>query len=95
MTQLGALIWLKWRLFRNSMRSRRGVENGIADLLGAFALVVLAVLIAVALGAGAWVEAAAYSRREAAGLDQSGLVRSPLLFLIHTVIFTMWAVVPL
>jgi hypothetical protein len=95
MTQLGALIWLKWRLFRNSMRSRRGVENSIADLLGAFALVALAVLIAVVLGAGAWVEAVAYSRREAAGLDQSGLVRSPLLLLIHTAIFIMWAVVPL
>jgi hypothetical protein len=90
MTQLFALIWLKWRLFLNSTRSRRSVENSIARLLGTVIALMLAAFVAAALGAGAWLEASSYSRGEA-----GRLAAPPLIFLAHTAIFVMWAVVPL
>jgi hypothetical protein len=90
MTHLYALIWLKWRLFRNSTRSRRSVENSIARLLGTVVALMLAALVAVALGAGAWLEASSYSGGEA-----GRLAAPPLIFLAHTAIFLTWAVVPL
>lgn len=95
MTQLGALIWLKWRLFRNSMRSRKSVENSIAGVVGAGLMLMVAALVAVALGAGAWFEAFEYSKRETAGLDERTFAGSPLIFMAYAAIFIMWAVVPL
>lgn len=95
MTHLYALIWLKWRMFRNSTGSRRSRENSIARLLGTSLAFMLAALVAVALGAGAWFEAAAHSRREASGLDEGALGGVTLLFLAHGATFMMWAVVPL
>jgi hypothetical protein len=95
MTHLGALIWLKWRLFRNSMRSRRGVQNSIASLLGTLAALTVAMLVAVALGASAWFEAASYSRKEAMGPGDGMLAAPPLIFITHAAIFVMWAIVPL
>jgi hypothetical protein len=95
MKQLGALIWLKWRLFRNSTGSRRSVQNSIASLLGTFAALTLAMFFAVALGASAWFEASAYSRREAMALGERMQTAPPLIFLTHAAIFIMWAIVPL
>jgi hypothetical protein len=66
------------------------VENSIARLLGTVIALTLAALVAVALGAGAWLEASSYSRMEA-----GRLAAPPLIFLAHTAIFVMWAVVPL
>ncbi|HKP71326.1 MAG TPA: ABC transporter permease [Pyrinomonadaceae bacterium] len=37
MAQLGALVWLKWRLFLNAMRSRKGAANRVASALGTLA----------------------------------------------------------
>ena len=50
MSQLLTLIWLKWRLLRNSLRSSKAVVNKIASVLGM--LVALALSLAVALGLG-------------------------------------------
>ena len=45
MSQLLTLIWLKWRLMRNSLRSSKAVVNKIASVLG-----MLLALIALGLG---------------------------------------------
>jgi hypothetical protein len=34
MAQLLTLIWLKWRLLRNSLRSSKAVVNKVASVLG-------------------------------------------------------------
>jgi hypothetical protein len=100
MSQLFTLIWLKWRLLRNSLRSSKAVVNRAASILGM--LVALAISLAVALGLG--VIAYALSRPEA--LDevfrQSAARELPdsaspefVFFSILGVIYLMWATVPL
>ena len=46
MSQLLTLIWLKWRLLRNSLRSSKAVVNKAASLLG--------MLVALGVVDGAW-----------------------------------------
>ena len=100
MSQLLTLIWLKWRLLRNSLRSSKAVVNRAASILGM--LVALVISLAVALGLG--VIAYALSRPEA--LDevfrQSATRELPdssspefIFFSILGVIYLMWATVPL
>ena len=50
MSQLLTLVWLKWRLLRNSLRSSKAVVNKAASVFGM--LVVLAFSLALALGLG-------------------------------------------
>lgn len=54
MSQLQTLIWLKWKLFRNSLRTSKAVANRIASALGMLAALVLALLMALGLGVGAY-----------------------------------------
>src|SRR5258705_13951297 len=54
MSQLLTLIWLKWSLFRNSLRSAKAVANRIATVLGMLAALALALLVALGLGVGAY-----------------------------------------
>ena len=54
MSQLTTLIWLKWTLFRNSMRSSKAVVNRIATVLAMLAALALALLIALGLGVAAY-----------------------------------------
>src|SRR5947199_337463 len=55
MSQLLTLSWLKWSLFRNSLRSSRAVVNRVATMLGMLAALGLAVVIAFGLGVAAFV----------------------------------------
>lgn len=105
--QLGALVWLKWRLFLNAMRSRRGAANRLASMLGTVAALVVSLLVATGFGVGAYFIIVNRSggsggrRRAAAGL----LAQDPatgasieallLLFLFMSMIYLMWAIVPL
>src|SRR5689334_13023077 len=50
MSQLLTLVWLKWRLLRNSLRSSKAVINNVASVLGM--LLVLAFSLALAFGLG-------------------------------------------
>ena len=50
MSQLLTLVWLKWRLLRNSLRSSKAVVNNVASVLGM--LLVLAFSLALACGLG-------------------------------------------
>ena len=54
LSQLRTLIWLKWMLFRNSLRSSKAVVNRIASVLGMLAALALSLSIALGLGVAAY-----------------------------------------
>jgi predicted permease len=54
MRQLATLIWLKWTLFRNSLRSSKAVVNRIATVLAMLIALGLALLVALGLGVAAY-----------------------------------------
>ncbi|MDT5059923.1 MAG: type transport system permease protein [Acidobacteriota bacterium] len=106
MSQFAALLWLKWTLFRNAMRSRKAVLSRVASMLGTLAALVFALFIAVILGIVAY---KMLSPNSAAGvmaqlppdhplaaemreLMQSGFL---VLFMIFAILYLMWATVPL
>jgi hypothetical protein len=101
--QLGALVWLKWRLFLNAMRSKRGAANRVATILGTLAALAFSLLIASGFGAGAYFVIANRSsggRRASAelarDLSTGASVEALLfLFLFMSMIYLMWAFVPL
>lgn len=94
MSQLWALVWLKWRLFRNSVRTRRAVAGRVAGALAALAALGFSLAVAAGLGAAAYFisSPAAQSDPELAKLAGSGYVF--FLFAL-TFVYLMWAVVPL
>jgi hypothetical protein len=95
MTQLGALIWLKWRLFRNSTRSRKAAFDRAAGLVGTVAALALALIFALGLGVMSW---AATSPRASGAIGGSGAAREGgafLLFIVYASIFVAWATVSL
>jgi len=57
MSQLRALIWLKWRLFRNAFRrkGRGGKANRVASLVTMVVGLAFALLVAVGMGVAAYV----------------------------------------
>ena len=93
--QLATLVWLKWRLFRNAMRSRRAALGSAASLLGTILAVALSLVFAAGIGF------AAYSLTGDANPPHAAAMRGnafePLLFLfgLVAVIFMMWSFVPL
>ena len=50
MSQLLTLIWLKWRLLRNSLRSSKAVVNKAASLLGMLLALIFSFALALILG---------------------------------------------
>jgi predicted permease len=95
MAQLIALAWLKWALFRNSMRSKKAVAGSVASTAGMLLALTASLLIATAVGAGAYyLSANAPSGvREASELqDRAAYV--VVLFML-TLAFVMWALTPL
>ncbi|PYS75515.1 MAG: hypothetical protein DMF66_19500, partial [Acidobacteria bacterium] len=91
MSQLFALVWLKWTLFRNSMRSRKAVVGRAAATLGMLAGLALALVVAAGLGA------ASYFLTSPGGVHQEQAARDGFMFLffILTTAFLMWALMPL
>ena len=100
MSQLLTLIWLKWSLFRNSLRSRKAAVNRIATVLGMLVALVLALLFALGLGVAAYVLvspglglAAIQSQR------QDGTPALPsaefIFFSILALCYLLWATLPL
>jgi hypothetical protein len=100
MSQLLTLIWLKWRLLRNSLRSSKAVVNKVASILGMLLAFTFALMFALLLGF------VAYSLAQPEGLG-SALQRSAarelpegastefIFFSIFGIIYLMWATVPL
>jgi hypothetical protein len=101
LAQLITLLWLKWILFRNSLRSSKAVVNRIASLLGMLAALALALVIALILGVAAFVLTspdnvfAANQAVRANGGAQG--VPSPefIFFSIFAMCYLLWATLPL
>ncbi|MCA1591725.1 MAG: hypothetical protein LC754_03545 [Acidobacteria bacterium] len=91
MSQLSALVWLKWKLFRNSLRSRKAVVGRVASALGTLAALALALVIATALGFATY----AFMSRTHGDAGQSGETAYLFLLVIFVLLYLMWAIVPL
>ncbi|HEX8772492.1 MAG TPA: hypothetical protein VF735_02735 [Pyrinomonadaceae bacterium] len=95
MAQALALIWLKWRLFRSTLGSRKAVVSSLASLLGTAAALALALLIAVALGF------AAYGLSSPVQIDLSGEATATaqtnvfLMFTLLATFYLLWGTLPL
>ena len=100
MSQLRTLLWLKWTLFRNSLRSTKAVVNRLASILGMLAALVFALLIAFGLGVVAYALSSPQimtqiSNREARGAAESLPSAQFLFFSIISFFYLMWATLPL
>lgn len=93
MAQLFALIWLKWTLVRNSLRSRKAVAGRVAAALGVLAGLGLSLAAAIGVGAGAYF-VSAHAGRGSLDARQLGAGFAVLLF-VFTTMFLMWALMPL
>ena len=100
MSQLLTLIWLKWRLLRNSLRSSKAVVNKIASILGMLVAFTFAIMFALILGF------VSYSLAQPEGLGSAlqrtaardlpaGASTEFIFFSIFGIIYLMWATVPL
>lgn len=94
MSQLFALVWLKWTLVRNSLRSRRAVAGRVAAALGVLAGLGLSLAAAVGVGAGAYFLSAHAVERGGLGARELSAGFAVLLF-VFTLMFLMWALMPL
>ncbi|MGH9933097.1 MAG: hypothetical protein ACREA9_28265 [Pyrinomonadaceae bacterium] len=100
MSQLQTLIWLKWSLFRNSLRSSKAVVNRIATALAMLMALALALLIALGLGVGAYVLTS-----PDVGLEAIQAQRAPgapalpsaefIFFSILALCYLLWSTLPL
>ena len=100
MSQFLTLIWLKSKLLRNSLRSRKAVVNQVASILGVLVTLTIALAVAMGLGFAAYfttkpgVMSDAFRRgatREGFGSATAELV----FFSIFSFVYLMWATVPL
>ena len=100
MSQLGTLIWLKWRLLRNSLRSSKAVVNRVASILGMVIALAFALMLALVLGFVAYTLTepeglGSALHRTAAGDMPQNLSTEFIFFSIFGVLYLMWATVPL
>lgn len=100
MAQLLTLIWLKWRLLRNSLRSSRAVINNAASILGMLIALALSLLVALILGVVSYAisqpEALSQAFRRTAVRELPGSASTEFIFFsMIGVIYLMWATVPL
>src|SRR5215213_2347367 len=100
MSQLLTLIWLKWRLLRNSLRSSKAVVNKIASILGMLIALVLSLVVALGLGLAAYALSqpdalAGAFRRNAARELPTAASAEFIFFSILSFLYLMWATVPL
>jgi hypothetical protein len=100
MSQLFTLIWLKWRLMRNSLRSSKAVVNKAASIAGILIALVLSVVVALILGIVAYGLSTPGAlgnvfRRTAAGDASAAASAEFIFFSIVGILYLMWATVPL
>ena len=99
MSQLITIIWLKWRMLRNSLRSKKAVANQVASIVGMLAALLLALLVATGLGLAAY----ALTKPSIASMLQASRRRSQqdsfssefIFFSIYAFLYLMWATIPL
>lgn len=100
MSQLTTLIWLKWALFRNSLRSSKAKINRIATGVGMLIALVFSILLALGLGAAAYAltwhdpvlqELAARRSGTATPFPSTEII----FFSMLTMCYLLWATLPL
>ena len=100
MSQLLTLIWLKWRLLRNSLRSSKAVVNKAASILGMLLALLLSLFVALGLGVTAYAlsrpDAFGETFRRTATRDVAAMASVEFIFFsMFGVVYLMWATVPL
>ena len=99
MSQLLTLIWLKWRLLRNSLRSSKAVVSRVASLLGMLLALFVALIVALLLGFAAYglsqPDALGEAFRRTAVRDSASASAELIFFSMFGLIYLMWATVPL
>ena len=99
MSQLLTLIWLKWRLLRNSLRSSKAVVNKIASVLGMLVALGFSLAVAAVLGIVAYVvsqpETLAYLFRSSSSEVSAAASAEFIFFSIFGFLYLMWATLPL
>ncbi len=95
MSQFGALIWLKWRLFRNALRSRKAAVSRAASALGTLAALVLAVLFAAGIGVATYFLTSPDNFDAATGFARAELSGFLFLLSVFAFVYLLWAIVPL
>jgi hypothetical protein len=99
MSQLLTLIWLKWRLLRNSLRSSKAVVNKAASLLGMLLALIFSVALALILGLVAYFvsqpeEMEEILRRSTHEIPIAATTEF-VFFSICSFLYLMWATLPL
>ena len=100
MSQLATLIWLKWRLLRNSLRSSKALVSNVASVLGMSIALAFALLLALVLGFIAYTlnepeGVGSALHRGSSGELPATLSTEFIFFSIFGVLYLMWATVPL
>ena len=100
MSQLRTLVWLKWKLLRNSLRSSKAVVNKLASVLGMLAALTFSLIVAVALGVTAYAFTRPGLLGEVLKRSAKGEISLPastefIFFSILGFLYLMWATVPL
>ena len=100
LSQLATLIWLKWTLFRNSLRGSKAVVNRIATALAMLAALALALLLALGLGFASYALTSPELGFE--GARRAGAHGAPslpsaefILFSIIALCYLFWSTLPL
>jgi len=99
MRQLLTLIWLKWRLARNSLRSSKAVVNKAASLLGMLLALAFSIGLALVLGFVAYVisqpQGLAQMMRGSSREVSVAATAEFIFFSIFGFAYLMWATLPL
>ena len=99
MSQLLTLIWLKWRLLRNSLRSSKAVVNKIASVLGMLIAFAFSLVVALVLGFVAYIvsqpESLAHMLRGSPSDITTAASAEFIFFSIFGFMYLMWATLPL
>ena len=99
MSQLLTLIWLKWSLFRNSLRSSKAVANRIATIIGMLIALAFALLVAFGLGIVAYMLTSPDMGVARIQTQPGGAAALPstefIFFSILALIYLLWSTLPL
>ena len=99
MSQLLTLIWLKWRLLRNSLRSSKAAVNKVASVLGMLVALAFSIGLALVLGIVAYIisqpDGLAQMLRGSSREISVAATAEFVFFSIFGFTYLMWATLPL
>ena len=100
MYQLLTLVWLKWKLLKNSLRSSKAVVNQAASVLGMLLVLSFALSVAMGLGFASYFLSRPGAMGEAfrRGATREGFPITSVEFIFFSILaflYLMWATIPL